>query len=327
MTAQIGARGGRPPIDEPVFLMGTTRSGTSLLSLMLGHHPEIAFVGELEWVWDFAPGAAAPALDRYYSWLATHRHYLAHRLHLDRALGFEDLVRSFLRQMRAAADPGATRPHVGCQLHRHYAQALAIWPGARCIHIVRDGRDVCASWIRFGWLGNAYEGGLRWREAIEEWTAVKSRIAPARRTELRFEDLLRSPERELSRLCAFLGVPYSDAMLRYHEDTTYGPVDPGQAGKWRIQLTNRDVRLFEAAAGESLVAHGYALSGERPYPLKPWSHRLLRIDDRLRHHRARARIYGPRLWLADILARRIGVQALRDRVRLALNDIENAKLK
>ena len=33
-------------IEEPVFLVGTTRSGTTLLSLMLGHHPEIIFVGE-----------------------------------------------------------------------------------------------------------------------------------------------------------------------------------------------------------------------------------------------------------------------------------------
>jgi len=327
MSGRFQAASGGLSIEEPIFLAGTTRSGTTLLSLMLGHHPEIAFVGELEWVWDFAPNTAVPALEPYYAWLATHRHYLSHRLRVDRSLGFEDLARSFLEQMRAQVDPMARRPQVGCQVHRHYAEALSIWPRARFIHIVRDGRDVCASWIRFGWLGNAYEGGLRWGKALAEWMAVKERVDAARRTELRFEDLIRFPERELARLCAFIGTPFSDAMLRYHEDTTYEPVDPAQASKWRSQLTTRDVRLFETVASQDLIANGYALSGERPYPLRPWSHPLLRIDGKLRHHRARARIYGTRLWLADILARRMGVQSLRDRVRLALNDVENARIK
>ena len=50
-------------MNEPLFLVGTTRSGTTLLSLMLGHHPQIAFVGEYEWVWDFAPAHAAATLE------------------------------------------------------------------------------------------------------------------------------------------------------------------------------------------------------------------------------------------------------------------------
>lgn len=320
------ARGGSS-IEAPTFLVGTTRSGTTLLSLMLGHHPEIAFVGELEWVWDFAPSTATPALEPYYAWLATHRHYLHHRLRVDRSLAFEDLARSFLEQMRADADSDARRPHVGCQVHRHYAQAVSIWPRARFIHIVRDGRDVCASWIKFGWLGNAYEAGLRWRQALAEWEAVKPQIDPGRRTELRFEDLIQFPERELTRVCEFLGTPFSDAMLRYHEDTSYERVDPAQASKWRKQLASRDVRLFESVASQDLIAHSYALSGEQPYSLKPWSHSLLRIEDKLRHHRARARIYGPSLWLADILTRRIGGRSLQDRVRLALNQVEDARIK
>jgi len=314
-------------IEAPVLLVGTTRSGTSLLSLMLGHHPQIAFAGELEWVWDFAPNSEAPPLEAYYAWLATHRHYLHHRLRADRSLGFADLARSFLDQMRSAVDPGAMRPHVGCQVHRHYAHALSLWPRARFIHIVRDGRDVCASWIRFGWLGNGYEAGLRWQEALAEWRAIKPRVEPARRTEIRFEDLVRSPQRELARLCDFIGTSFSDAMLRYHEDTSYGPVDPEQAGKWREQLAARDLRLFEAVAGPDLTANGYDLSGECLYELRPWSHLLLQLQGKLRRHRARARIYGPKLWLADILARRIGVRSLRDRVRLALNRVENTRMK
>ncbi len=327
MNGTLRTADGGSSIEEPIFLVGTTRSGTTLLSLMLGHHPQIAFVGELEWVWDFAPGTETPALEPYCAWLATHRHYLHHRLRIDRSLGFVELARSFLEQMRANAGPDAARPRVGCQVHRHYARALSIWPRARFIHIVRDGRDVCASWIKFGWLGNAYEAALRWREALAEWEAVKPRIDPARRTELRFEDLVQFPERELKRLCEFIGTPFSEAMLRYHEDTSYEPVDPAQASKWRQQLASREVRIFESVANQGLRANGYAPSGEPPYSLRPWSRFLLRIEGRLRHHRARAHIFGTGLWLADLVTRRIGMRSLRDRVRLALNRVTNANMK
>jgi len=314
-------------LDEPVFLVGATRSGTTLLSLMLGHHPSIAFVGEFEWPWDFAPDAVRPELQPYHAWLATNRHFRHHDLHVDRSLRFEELVRDFLRQMRASVDPGATRPHVGCQVHRHYAHALSIWPKARFIHIVRDGRDVCASWIKLGWLGNAYVGGQHWRALLAEWAEVAPQIDAARRTEIRFEDLIQAPERELARLCTFIGVPYSDAMLRYHEDTTYERIDPSQGGKWRLQLKRREIRVFEALAAKELVSNGYALSGEPPYPLRPLSRFLLRIDSKLKHHRARVRNFGFRLWLADILTRRLGLETLHARVRLALNEVENSRIR
>lgn len=315
---------GPAPIVEPVFLVGTTRSGTTLLSLMLGHHPRIAFIGELEWVWDFDLPDGAP-LDPYYAWLGMHRHFLHHRMQVDRSLDFPGLARSFFEQMRAEA--GADKPIVGCQVHRHYKKALAVWPRARFIHLLRDGRDVCASWLKFGWLGSAYEAGQIWRDAQAEWDAIKATVDPSRRIEVRFEELIRFPERELGRICTFLGTEYSERMLSYSENSTYEKPDPSQAGKWPRQLSRRDVRLFEASAGEALQATGYPPSENPPYRLQPWSRPLLRLEGKLRHHRARARIYGPGLWLADLLARHVGPYSLQKRVRLALNEIEIARLK
>jgi hypothetical protein len=312
-------------IEQPVFLVGTTRAGTTLLSLMLDHHPRIAFVGELEWVWDFPDRDGDPAA--YRAWLATNRHFLHHRLKADPALPFAGVARSFLEQMRADVDPGGAKPRVGCQVHRHYAEALALWPQARFIHIVRDGRDVCASWIKFGWLGNGYHAGLQWRRSMEEWQALKAVVDASRRIEVRFEELIRFPERELRRLCDFLGEPYAPEMLRYHEDTTYEPIDPNQSGKWRKQLSRRDLRQFEAVAGAALAANGYEASGEAPYRMQAWSDLAFRLEDKVRHHRARARLFGARLWLADILTRWIGPRAARDRVRLQLNEVESARLK
>lgn len=108
---------------EPVFIVGPPRSGTTLLSLMLGPHPQIAFVGEFEWTWDFPSDTGDVALTAYVEWLQTNRHYLHHSPEIDASLDFDGLVRSFLDQMWEQGDPGHRKPLVGVQLHRHYRQA------------------------------------------------------------------------------------------------------------------------------------------------------------------------------------------------------------
>src|SRR5690349_7192507 len=239
-------------LDAPVFIVGATRSGTTMLALMLGHHPEFAYASEIAWVWDGMVSAQASKLADYHAWLLTQRAFRFHALRIDPTLGFRELTRDLLEQLRdrCAGDPSRSKAAVVTQVHRHYEQALLTYPRARFVHIVRDGRDVCASWIQLGWVGNGYEGGLRWKRAIEEWEELKPCIPPEQRIELSFKELVTRPEQELRRVCAFLGVSYASSMLEYPRDTPYESVDPGQADKWRNRLSRRDVELVELAAGE-----------------------------------------------------------------------------
>ena len=71
---------------------------------------------------------------------------------------------------------------------------------------------------------------------------------------------------ELGRVCAFLGVPFSAAMLDYHRDTTYGPPDPKLAEQWRRQAARREVALIEGKCGDLIAARGYA---KGPAPHRP----------------------------------------------------------
>ena len=314
-------------LDAPVFLVGTTRSGTTVLSLMLGSHPDLADLGEFEWPWDFQTDQDRPDLDAYHRWLETNRHFNHHSLETDRALPFEDLVRSFLEQMWEGADPEHSSGAVVTQVHRHYEKALRLWPNARFIHIVRDGRDVCASWLKFAWLGNGYQAGHVWKAAIQEWREAQAHIDPANMIEIRFENLIQNVEPELERLCTFLGRDYDDAMLRYHENSTYSPIDPNQAGKWQTGLDQRDLRLFESVAGDELESQGYARSDAPPYTHRPWSKLWLRLDDAIRHNRGRIENYGLSIWFWDHLSRRIPVSGIRDAVQLRINAVENARMK
>ena len=137
----------------------------------------------------------------------------------------------------------------------------------------------------------------------------------------------RNVEPELERLCDFLGVAYDDAMLRYHEHSTYSPIDPNQAGKWQTGLDRRDLRLFECAAGDELEAQGYPRSDAAEYVLRPWSKLWLRIDDALRHNRGRIEKYGISIWFWDHVTRRLPIQGAHDAIQLRINAIENSRVQ
>jgi hypothetical protein len=93
---------------------------------------------------------------------------------------------------------------------------------------------------------------------------------------MRYEDLVSSPDDTCARLCDFLGVPYDEAMLRFHEGRARNrpdldakkawlPITPGLRN-WHNQMSPEDVERFEAAAGELLDELGYPRAFPRPSP-------------------------------------------------------------
>lgn len=196
--------------EEPFFLVGSERSGTTLLRLMLAHHGQIECAPEFEFLVEEMPEDAGwPELDGYYRWLETNRIFRPHALAVDRALDYPALMKSFVAQYcRRSA-----KPIHGATCHKHFDRLLRIWPKARFVHLLRDGRDVARSCIGMGWAGNVWHGAERWIAAEELWVSLASRVPAARRLELRYEDLIRDPEKELARTCAFLGTDYDAAML------------------------------------------------------------------------------------------------------------------
>lgn len=309
------------------FLVGSVRSGTTLLADMLDHHPEICFPGEFELAVDrLGPECEVPDLAAYHAWLRTNRHFLGHRLEIDPSLSYRELVASFLAQMQAGSR-GARKPLLGVSVHRRFRCLAGLFPEARYVHLVRDGRDVAASIIEQGWAGNHYTGARQWRETEEEWERAMAGIPAERRLEVRFEALLEDPPATLDRICAFLGVPYRDEMLRYPEDSTYGPVDPGAAGRWRRSASPRAVRLAEAGAGGWLERRGYAPSGLARLPVGAIGGRALALHCRWVRLRFRLRRYGVGLWLRRRAATALGLEGWRRRIALEEHEITNRYVK
>lgn len=324
MDVSGGSERGTPPlITRPTFLAGCVRSGTTLLRLMLDHHPLVDFLHEFEFAVDLVgDDGRFPHMEFLYEYLEADRIFLDSGLVIDRGLDFPALLNSFLRQRRDRKG----KPLVGATVHAHFHRLLFVWPEARFIHLVRDGRDVSRSIVEQGWAGNAYEAAQMWIDAELSWADL-SRMLPADRwVDVKYEGLIRQPEATLARLCAFLGVPYDPAMLDYPRDTTYGPPSPHLIDQWR-RMPPAEVSLVESRVAAMLIRRGYALSG-RPLPtVSPRQRERIRRQHRWTRAVFRLRRYGLILFMAELLARRFGFQGLQKRMAPRMNAIDRKYLK
>jgi hypothetical protein len=310
-------------IQDPVFLIGAERSGTTLLRLMLDHHPTIAFLPEFERVVELiSDDGRWPPIDELIETLPYLWRFPPYGFEIDRSLDYPTLVDSFLRQKRDRAGKSI----VGATLHRHFDRLLLIWPGARFIHIVRDPRDVAASCIGMGWAGNTWTGVRAWTEVERLWETFRERVH-GRFIEVRYEELVSEPPRVLSQICRFLGVEFDPAMLSYADTTTYDRPDPSLAFQWRRRQSSRSVRLCEARAADMLLARGYDLSGLPVRPPSAMGRAWLGAHDTLARWRFRIRVYGVRLCVADFLARRLGLEPWRRRLHLRMEQIEATRAR
>jgi hypothetical protein len=314
-------------LENPIFLVASVRSGTTLLAVMLDHHPEIAFPGEFEFSVDLLEaGGELPNMESFHAWLRVNRHFLWHGLEIDPSLDYPELVRSFLFQMKQAGNGGA-KQHVGVSVHRSFEHLPDLWPEGRYIHLLRDPRDVGASIMVEGWAGNHFTGARQWRETEESWERLKARIPPERWIEIRFENLASDTHSTLSRVCDFIGVPYRGEMMTYPENSTYSAVNPGIRERWRRKQTPREVQLSEAGAGEMLEQRGYEWSGEPRLSVGLTRTRLIELHCRLVRLRWRLKRYGFRLWIERRLAQALAIQAWQDSVELREHEITNRYLK
>jgi hypothetical protein len=162
-----------------------------------------------------------------------------------------------------------------------------LWPAARFVHLVRDGRDVglsVLSWKKVVVRGELVANLPTWEEDRTTTVALwwerlvrlgredGAQLGEAQYHELRYEALVADPASVCERLCAFLGVPYDETMVRDHEGR---PPTPGLR-KWRMQMPPEEVERFEAAAGELLEELGYPRASPR-------------IDGGVRRHAERMR--------------------------------------
>lgn len=142
------------------------------------------------------------------------------------------------------------------------------------IHLYRDGRDVALSFMK-AVVGpkHIYSLARKWRQDQLEAMEAKSIIPPERFVSLRYEELIENPEIVLKNLCDALKVPYRSEMLNYFEageskrtahagkmwENLEKPVMASNRQKFLKGLSKEQLIIFESVAGDMLFQLGYDL--------------------------------------------------------------------
>lgn len=281
-----------------VFIVGCARSGTTLLQRISDAHPLMAVTPSMHWIRDLLRKHGVrkpddPVPPGLVSALLAHPRFA--RLRLDPG--------KVERLVRPPVHPGAPLTHVGllsgifgiygeaagkplvgnktAPFVRRIPELHRLWPGAKFVHIIRDGRDVCLSILDWESAESAAGRYAAWNEDHISTTALwwkrkvllgregGESLGPGLYHEIRYEALVSDPAGECGRLCEFLGFPYDRAMLRFAERRDGSnpdlervhPTMPIAAGlrDWREQMSRADIERFEAAAGDLLEELGYPL--------------------------------------------------------------------
>ncbi|NBZ90039.1 sulfotransferase family protein [Stagnihabitans tardus] len=307
-----------------LFVYGALRSGTTMFRLMLDAHPQILHRGERDFLFDhLQPDPGHPTGWRYdREELELDAIYRASGLTLPAEKDGLDLLRDFLRQLKAGADGGI----VSLNIHRNVEKLVAILPGAKIIHLVRDPRDVARSSVAMGWDATLYHAVGHWLETEEAWDRVAPGLDPGQVHELRYEDLLLDLPRVLEGVCAFIGCAYESAILTYHATSSYGPPDPGLIDQWKRKSNPREIRDLEARAAEVMLRRGYALSAPVRTP-GLMSRLRLGVVNRLGRWRFGIERYGAALYFGEKLTRWLRLEAWHCRIRNRMEVIWRRHLK
>jgi hypothetical protein len=276
------------PIDRQIFIGGCSRSGTTLLGAMLGAHSDCICPPESHFKISVLSmcGRDKDAVDVQTALSLIQRHWRFKIWELDidpTELPEKELGTSYPRLLGWIVARYAERlGKSGASIWVDHTPAnigdgptlLGMFPRAKIIHIVRDGRAVAGSIMGLDWGPNTIIKTARWwLDAVAYGLALETLLkekGEKQITRVRYEDLVTAPEETLGRLCDYLGIDYQPQMAmasgfkppRYtaSQHTLIGKEpDAGRATRWETNLTPRQIEIFESRGHDFLNYLGYPL--------------------------------------------------------------------
>ena len=276
-------------MSPPLFVLGVSRSGTTLLRVILDRSPGIAIPDESFFI---------PLLARRHHGSVDADEFLddLSRIPTLAAWGLapDDVSPRLRAGMRTGAAIAAIfetvaekegKPRWGDKTPmymRHLSLLERLFPDAQYVHLIRDGRDAALSFLRMPegtfartWAHpeNASEFACLWRTEVAAARELGRRVGRTRYLEVRYEELVAQPGPVVASICEFAGIPFESGMLEYssavdvsgkpHQQRLRQPPTIG-VRDWRSELSVEEARAFERIAGQLLAGLGYHLLDPPP---------------------------------------------------------------
>lgn len=275
---------------RPIFIIGTERSGSNLLRLILDAHSRIVIPHPphiMKYLARLEPSYGDLADDGHFRRLVADIMALigAHIFPWDEyPLDVDGIVAEAPERSTfgaVAAIYERVRAHAGkarwgnkSTFMVHFTEpVLRVYPGAQFILLVRDPRDVAVSARKsvFSPCHPLLSAEL-WRHQQQIGLDLLERLPEQTITRLRYEDLIGAPEPTLRSLCAFLGEDFEPEMLQFFQgkqartgaqlsaswENTGRPILRNNAQKFRTELSAPHTLTVEAVCAEPMAALGYA---------------------------------------------------------------------
>ena len=272
--------------SAPFFIVGSGRSGTTLLRMILASHSRLTIPPE---TWFLLPllqrldpvrpltkaelEFAVNTVIHHYRWPDMKLPAAEFRQRVDRLqqASLREVVEVIYRDHTAREN----KPRWGDKTPGYIEivpQLLRMFPGSKFIYLCRDGRDVAKSFQRQGWYGPWLHHNFReWSEA-SDWRARWDKAEYNNHLlDVHYEDLVLDTDRVVHRICDFLDEPFEPQMLAWqsrvddlvparemviHGKLRRAPLEADD-GRWRREMTVREQLVSEAFIGTRLERSGY----------------------------------------------------------------------
>jgi hypothetical protein len=274
-------------MSPPLIVLGVSRSGTTLLRVVLDRSPGIAIPDESFFV---------PLLARRHGRAVDAERFLDDVARIPTIRDWGLSIAEVASRVRSGMPTGEAiaaiyeayaervgKPRWGDKTPmymRHLPLLERLFPEAQYVHLVRDGRDAALSFLQMpeGTFTRTWahpttpaQFACLWRKEVREARALGARVGTARYHEVQYEELMAAPEDAVQRICAFAELPYEPAMLEYagavdvstkpHQQRLLAPPTTG-VRSWRDEMPAEDVAGFEAIAGDVLSELGYEVTNQ-----------------------------------------------------------------
>lgn len=261
-------------INEPIFILGAPRSGTTFLASLLKKT-------------DYGPPFETQFITKYYK-------KLDHYGDINIYENFENLLTDILderavQQWRLDINYKDFFGELGSQitypqlvnklcLKASQKKGFICWgdktpdylvdieilyklfPNSKYIYIVRDGRDVALSLFEKDWgPNNVYYSASYWVALNQNHDCIGKLKALNNLHYLKYEDLLDNVEKHIREIYAFLDMKYEEKDLRDLSTT----VKSGNYNKWKNRMTARQINTFDNIAANTLKRFDYETSTEQ----------------------------------------------------------------
>jgi len=294
----------RETTNRPIFVVGSPRSGTSILTWCLGQHPNIFPVPESNWMGEFALNVGAS----YQVGVARGDRTILSAMDISRAEFFANFGGSInnlilshrsdlekkRKMIRPSSEPKMRWVDGTPEYSLHICALRKLFPEAVFVHVLRDVRDVVRSMLNFHRVAG-FELVRNESQAYKYWLRTVKACAQAEQAygsrvvhRLSYTDLIENPESLVRSLLEFVGEPYCARCLEplskrinssnvpadfVAEDPATDPrvVEEATTLYTELQKTSLPTKPFSAAADEMEAAFNRKVQ------------HMVTVDDQLRN--------------------------------------------